>query len=88
MTALRLSLGVSARLLTAFLCGTLLVLAQVLLGVHFALGLVAPALAALFWTATVAATPHVRIPGAVQALTGLAGVATAFYAVVSTATST
>ena len=77
--ALRLSLGVSARLLTAFLCGVLLVIAQDLLTVHVALGLVAPALAALFWTATLAATPHVRIPGVVQAFIGLAGVVAALY---------
>jgi len=84
VNAVRLALGVSARLTTVFLCGVLLVIAQDLLTVHLALGLAAPALAALFWTATLAATPHVRIPGVVQAIIGLAGVVTALYAVAIT----
>ena len=82
-----LSLGVTARLLTAFLCGVLLFLAQSLLNVHIALALVAPAVIALFWTATVAATPHVKMSGRLQALIGLAGVVAAFYASTSASAS-
>ncbi|MCH8813827.1 MAG: hypothetical protein IH957_01840 [Chloroflexi bacterium] len=77
--AVRLGLGVSARLLTAFLCGVLLFVAQSLFNIHFGLVVVAPAVIALFWTATVAATPHVKMSGRLQALSGFGGVLAAFY---------
>jgi hypothetical protein len=78
--------GAMARLSAAFLCGVLLCLALLLFRDAFTVAVCA-AVAAALWIATLGATRHLRIAGAVQAVAGAAGAATAWLVLLALAAS-
>ena len=75
-----------ARLSAAFLCGVLLCLAWFALPDFLSAAVYAVVSAAL-WIATLGATRHLRIAGAVQAMAGAAGAATAWLVLLALAAS-